>query len=420
MKEELHLFIIWQNARDKQNEILDDIKQNFEIIQVYDMEWSKEKFANNLTRFYGTNLPAGSGKEVHCGNGKFLLIIVKDLNPVYEDRKTSKGTKYVNIHLFDKKDEYRMLTGGGHKIHATNNEIETNHDLTLLLGKNVEDYLRENSQEWNGQIQDISQDLIGSNGWNNATQMFYALNNCVNYAILRNYESLPEEIYVNEHNDIDLICESMEEVAYVLNAKPMHSEPYRVQHEAKVEDKYAYFDLRHIGDDYYDRALEERILKNRVFNEKGFYVLEKQDYFYTLLYHAFVQKPEFKKDYKIKLKNMGIEKVNENTTMEEYGTILKKWMLKNEYSAVKPIDKTVFFVKENLEYLKPLVYREEKIEPEETKIDELNIINEQLIHENANLQARNKELENRLAGIIDSRSWKMMEPIRNLIKKLKS
>ena len=60
-------------------------------------------------------------KIEHCGNGKFLLIIVKDKNPIYQERNTSKGPKIVNTNLFDKKEEYRNLLGGGHKVHATNN-----------------------------------------------------------------------------------------------------------------------------------------------------------------------------------------------------------------------------------------------------------------------------------------------------------
>ena len=69
--------------------------------------------------------------------------------------------------------------------------------------------------------------------------------------MLRNYESLPEEIYVNEHNDIDLICESKENCAYVLNAEKVFPEEYRIHYRTKVEDKYANFDLRYLGDNYY-------------------------------------------------------------------------------------------------------------------------------------------------------------------------
>lgn len=418
MNKELHLFIIWENARNKQDEILEDIKQNFKILKVYDIEWAKENFSNDLTRFYGTNLPSGSDKELHCGNGRFLLVVIQDLNPVYEERETSKGPKTVNINLFDKKTKYREMTGGGHRIHATNNVEETNHDITLLLGKNVEDYLAENGeQEWDGKIITLNRDLTGCGVWNSVQEMFYVLNNCVNYAILRNYEGLPEEIYVNEHNDIDLICESMVETAYVLNARSMHTENYRVQHEVSVEDKLAYFDLRNVGDNYYYKPLEQRILKNRVYHEKGFYVLEEEDYFYTLLYHAYVQKPEFKEDYREKLMNMNVEKVDMNTSLEEYGKILKSWLLKNEYIVVEPIDKSVYFNKENLLSFQPFVYYENVAKQQE--LLELRESNSRLIEENEELKMQNSALKKALSGIEDSRTWKMTEPLRKMMKKLK-
>lgn len=419
MKEELHLFIIWEKARNKEKEIINDIKRNFNIIEIYELEWSKEKFSNNLSRFYGTNLPKGSGKEEHCGNGKFLLVIIQDLNPVYEKRLTSKGEKIVNINLFDKKEKYREMTGGGHKIHATNSLVETNHDLTLLLGKNAEDYLKEKqNKNWNGKIETKSIDVIGANEWNTVSEMFYALNNCTNYAILRNYESLPDDIYYNEHNDIDLICESMEETAYILNAIPVFEEEYRVHYKTRANKKTAYFDLRYIGDNYYYEKLEKTILKERVYNEKGFYTLNKENYFYTLLYHALIQKPEFKDDYKERLINMQIENINMDTTLEEYAIILKKWMIKNEYIIVKPIDETVHLNLYNSEYLEPLVYRKEleTIKNDNTKKD--NKIKE-LMEENNKIKLQLTETKQELEAIMNSRTWKIMEPVRKIKRKVK-
>ena len=61
--------------------------------------------------------------------------------------------------------------------------------------------------------------------------MFYVLNNCIDYAIIRNYESLPDEIYVNEHNDIDIVCDSYQNAAYVLNAEKVFQEEYRVHYK---------------------------------------------------------------------------------------------------------------------------------------------------------------------------------------------
>ena len=46
----------------------------------------------------------------------------------------------VNVNIFSCKEKFRALTGGGHKIHSTNTPLETDHDLTLLLGINYNDY----------------------------------------------------------------------------------------------------------------------------------------------------------------------------------------------------------------------------------------------------------------------------------------
>ena len=159
MKEELHLFILWKNALYKKDEIINDMKSKFEIVNMYNLTWSNEKYSENLSRFYGTKLPDGSAKEEHCGRGTFLLVIVKDKSPVYNYRNTTAGKEYVNTNMFDSKAMYREWTGGGHKIHCTNSIKETNHDLTLLLDKNVEDYLNQLKIEEN--VIELNKDLFG-------------------------------------------------------------------------------------------------------------------------------------------------------------------------------------------------------------------------------------------------------------------
>ena len=99
---EIHLFIIWSKANTKKKKILSDIVNKFTILDVYNISWTKEKFSENLSRFYGQNLPANSKKEQHCGNETFTCIIVKDFNPKYERRQTSKGLRIVNVNLFDR------------------------------------------------------------------------------------------------------------------------------------------------------------------------------------------------------------------------------------------------------------------------------------------------------------------------------
>lgn len=397
---ETHLFILWENARYKEKEILEDIEKNFHIIGLYNMKWDKETFSQNLSRFYGTNLPKNSDKETHCGNGEFLLIIVEVDNPKYEKRDTSKGQKIVNINMFDKKAYYRNLTGGGHRVHATNSETETNHDLTLLLGKNIKDYLKDLDRNKEVQIINLEQELIGKNGFKSVEEMFYVLNNCINYTIIRNYETLPEEIYVNEHNDIDIICDSYENAAYVLNAKKVFPEDYRVHYKVKVEDKFAFFDLRYVGDSYYYYQMERKILDNRRYNEKGFYTIAEEEYFYSLIYHALIHKPKFANDYKNRLQKMNPTNV-ELETEEDFIKILNQWLLSNGYSITKPIDKSVAFNIENAKkFDKLLLY---------SPLTEI----EWLEQEKGKLELEKQEVINELNKITNSRSWKITKPIRD-------
>ena len=398
---ETHLFILWENARYKEKEILEDIKKSFNIIGKYNITWNKEIFSKNLSRFYGTNLPKNSGKEQHCGNGDFLLIIVEVENPKYEQRDTlSKGIQTVNINMFDKKTYYRELTGGGHKVHATNSEKETNHDLTLLLGKSLKDFLKEVEGKEES-IVNLKQDLIGTDGFKTVKEMFYVLNNCIDYAVLRNYETLPEEIYTNEHNDIDLICDSYENAAYILNAEKVFPEEYRIHYKVKVEDKIAFFDLRYIGDNYYYYNLEKALLENRIYNSKGFYTVSEEEYFYTLLYHAILHKPTFSEDYKNKLNKMrpNLDFKDDEKSIQ----ILNNWLFKKGYNITIPIDKSVLFNKENAKKFDRILGIEQ-------------IEKEELIE---NLQKEKDILTEELQRIVNSKSWRITEPIRNFRTKHK-
>jgi hypothetical protein len=336
--EELHLFIIWKNALTKKEKLCDKISEHLTIIKEVYITWSEQEFSKNLSRFYGTKLPDRSAKEQHIGKGQFLLLLVVDKNPKYEYRETSKGSRLVNSNMFDTKMHLREMTGGGHMIHGTDSLAETNHDLTLLLDINVKDFFK---KEMGTKIEYIKKDLFGAQSWKSVEDIFYALNNCCEYVIMRNYEELPEEIYVNEHNDIDILCDDSVECSYVLNAQKVFKEPYRVHYQTKLLDQNVYFDLRYLGDNYYCEKLELEMLKSRKLHEKGFYILPKEEYFYTLLYHALIHKPQFSKEYQARLKSMkgGISEYK----TEDFIRKLNEWLIKHKYNIIKPIDFSVYF-----------------------------------------------------------------------------
>ena len=299
MKKELHLFIIWKRGRYKETDILSDIKSHFQIVKCYDILWSDECVSDNFTRFYGTNLPKGSDKEKECGTGRFLLVIVYDENPQYAIRHTSKGDAIVNVNMFDAKSKYRSWTGGGHKIHATNSPKETNHDLTLLLGIDVADFVK---NEPDNQITKIEQDVVGAKGWKSLSELFYVLNNTVNYVVLRGKNELLNNQFSDEHRDVDLLIDDYENTKYVINGISCCSKTR--PHEKITIAGYDYFlDLWPVQKRYFDPIWCQEMLSNKVLTN-GYYFLDEKNEFYTLLYHCLIYKNKIADDYKQKISEL--------------------------------------------------------------------------------------------------------------------
>ena len=59
---EFHLFIIWENAGHELEAILEILDEDLDLLRVTQVTWSEARFSENLTRFYGENLPRGSFK----------------------------------------------------------------------------------------------------------------------------------------------------------------------------------------------------------------------------------------------------------------------------------------------------------------------------------------------------------------------
>ena len=342
---EIHLFIIWSKGLFKQQEIISDIKQSFDILYITSISWKKDKFAENLSRLYGQNLPEDSNKERHCGNDAFSCIIVRDNNPRYKSRKTSKGDRVVNINLFDAKQLYRSWTGGGHKIHATDNVQEAKFQIMLLLGISYNSYLEiKDNKKMDHYRHDT---LIGENGWESLESLFCALNEAFQYVILRNFELLDDELNC-DHPDIDLLVDDIIGVSNLLNAKKVSRKKDRVQHQVFIAGKLINLDLRFVGDNYYCRSWQDKILSNRV-KERYYFRPNLKDYYYSLLLHALFHKPTLREDYKEKLLNL---KKDVNPTLNYCDIVfssndllgeLNHFMLENKYEITQPNDYSVYW-----------------------------------------------------------------------------
>ena len=72
---------------------------------------------STLSQFYGVNFKADDPR----GTVPFLMYRLRDPNPTYEPRRTTKGVRRVNTKLFDLKQQLRGTGAASALIHATDN-----------------------------------------------------------------------------------------------------------------------------------------------------------------------------------------------------------------------------------------------------------------------------------------------------------
>lgn len=302
----LYLFLFWETARSHEDFLFKELKKKFQIKDVYEITWSKKNFPKNLQRFYGPGkLGNVNAKTEMCGTGSFLLIIVNDPSPKFGKRRTSKGMELVNLNLFDNKIIYRKITDKPYAIHSSITEQETNDDLTMLLGINLNDISNSFLDTWDGTFKKIESDIVGQNGWKNFQEFVYVLNSITNYVILRNFEDLPEKFSSYEHNDIDVLTEDFLQFPYVANGgKSAFNDKF--PDFVSISGKNFPLDVGYPDDGYYDKKWASDILKRKVLYN-GFFVPSQEDYFYSLFYHSIFHQKQISSEYKKKLENLGNE-----------------------------------------------------------------------------------------------------------------
>ena len=76
-------FIIWKNARRDENYILNEISKIYSILKCYNVNWTPEKYGENLSAFYGDNFIYNMHQRNIRGEGEFIFIIAYDNNPIF-------------------------------------------------------------------------------------------------------------------------------------------------------------------------------------------------------------------------------------------------------------------------------------------------------------------------------------------------
>jgi peptidoglycan/xylan/chitin deacetylase (PgdA/CDA1 family) len=223
---ELHLFIIWSRAREKEEEIIADLRREFQILDVMEISWSPKEFGRNLTRFYGEALPPGSDKEEHCGNGPFLVVVVRDLAPRYELRHLSPGrAQVVDLRTLEAKERYRLWTGGGHRVHATLEPREFTHDLFLLSARQPSHY--EGAESWSDGVELVQADLVGADGWHSLDELLTALRATLGRLAV-------VELPASERQALTVAVDDVWWAAVVANGRPGIEDPWAAEHDIDV------------------------------------------------------------------------------------------------------------------------------------------------------------------------------------------
>ncbi|MCK9563722.1 MAG: hypothetical protein M0R02_13510 [Bacteroidales bacterium] len=328
---EKHLIIDW-TIFFSEKEIIDEIS-HFDNLFLYEkiiIPPLKEK-EKILSDFY--NMPVNDFR----GENEFIIYVIHDKNPIYDYRDTSKGLRLVNYKMFDLKQVLRKKTGG-FKVHATDNIQETKNNL-LSLG--------------------LFDKYYSQKKFKSMRDLFTILNNTIGleYVVLRNYET------INSDNqtigDIDFLTNDYFLFQRIVDAieKPKNGNSNGVSNGGTsirniiiINNVEIPIDISYINDQYYDAEWQKSILVNSVFHNY-IKIPNEKEYFYSLLYHAYLHKKNITNEYKNKL-NLLASKISIpysiNTEIHEAIKILENYILNHNYSFTIPIDNSVYFNKKNV------------------------------------------------------------------------
>ena len=186
---------------------------------------------------------------------------------------------------------------------------------------------------------------------NDLKTLFDELNANCRYLVLRNWEDIfSSNIYASGHADIDILCDNLPEFVNKTGAYRVHNNKYRDNFVVPYEDIKVRFDIRWVGDGYYPTQMEKEMLDNRVFNDVGIYIPAPAEYFYSLSYHALLQKKSLSDEYKNKLQRIYKDVYGKEIELTEE-TLLKflsEFFRKKNMKIVLPNDPAVYLNTKNM------------------------------------------------------------------------
>lgn len=278
---EIHLFVIWEHGRHVADRIVADVRAHFDVLAGFEVVWSVTPTARHFSRLYGQSLPPGSDKADHCGLGPFLLLVVEDRSPRYGVRRKWGKKVRTNTAMFDAKARYRQWTQGS-RVHNSTDQQEADRDLFVLLGRRREEFARHSPGSWDGRFQRVVRDPIGTDGWRSLDELLTAVDLTLPYVLLPDPDpsSTRVRLLVEASFDawgVEWMLAAPQDVPLVERGP---------EYPIVLEGREAVLELHYVGDGDMPRLWQEELLRERVRDADGRWVLSPAQAYHALLHAA--------------------------------------------------------------------------------------------------------------------------------------
>ena len=337
---EIHTIIAWDSKnKNLVDTYLKNLPINIEILDKSVITLSKKEQDNLALSIYTTK---NNNRVV---NNAIYLIVVKDASPIYSLEKATSCWQILNKNMKKIKEEMRLMIGGSknsyRSIHTSYNQEEA---LFVLKPLKYDHYVKRIT-------------------FNNFKQFFDHLNkhSKLKYLVQRSFHEIEySHEYFNEKNDIDILVNDYYYFKALTGARGVNRKNMRendngwnIQSRINIGGVEIKFDIRFVGDDYFDSNWELDMLNKRICKTLKENIIinipNNLDELYSLIYHIIIQKHNSHKSKHITrvkelLKICNISDVLNFNNSRNIRRFLDTFMNKNNYKYKKPYDKNVGFI----------------------------------------------------------------------------
>ena len=317
---EIHAFVLWKPSLwESQLQIIRD--SELDVVDTFEVGKDHYKWCLNI---YGSE-----ANVKHHGNckkyGNPKVVVVKDNTPTYGEKKTIGARQILNQNIYGMKTLLRKQTSLGYMaVHSSNNVEEA-----YLILEPLKRYY--DTQSKFETIEDV----------------FNTLNKypCLQYVVQRSHHEVSS---ASISKDIDILVSDYFMFKSLTGARSRYPKKMReVDNGPSIQNVVAdrwTFDVRYVGDGYYDTNWQVDMLHRRIPHD-FFFVQEPISYAFSLLYHYNVHKkcPSMSKERKVVVQFIQPQ-LDEPCSLRAK-TGLQTYMNAHNYTVSKPHDSAVGYHK---------------------------------------------------------------------------